>query len=154
VVINGSTVVSHLGTSGPDAGRIIVELDENLSIRNSVGQLRVRARNLDPAPSPFSAEAVAGRLVGPEITSINPKIKSNGQLQIKIKGANFPPSGTVEITTMAGAPVRLKVTNFQDDNDIKVKIRSSDVPARGTSLRVRVVNASGIASNEVTTSVP
>jgi hypothetical protein len=154
VVINLSPVVAHLQTSGPDAGRIIVDLDENLSIRNSVGQLRVRARNLDPAPSPFSAEAVAGRLVGPEITSINPKIKSNGQLQIKIKGANFPPGGTVEITTMAGASVRLKVTNFQDDNDIKVKIRSSDVPARGTSLRIRVVTQSGIASNEVTTSVP
>ncbi len=155
VTINGVGVVSRIVTETSNGQPIIiVDLDQNLSIRDSVGQLRVRARNLDPAPSPFSTEAAAGRLVGPEITSINPKRKSSGQLQVKIEGANFPSNGTVEIRTAAGTLVPLKSVKFQDSDDIKIKIRSSDVPARGTSLRVRVVSGAGIASNEVTTSVP
>src|SRR2546423_7109283 len=70
VTINGRLVVSHLESS---PARIRIELDENPAIKNSAGTLVVRARNTIPSLSSLSNEVVAGRLVGPEITSFTIK---------------------------------------------------------------------------------
>ncbi|HKG98622.1 MAG TPA: hypothetical protein VKA97_12435, partial [Pyrinomonadaceae bacterium] len=149
VTVNGIVVVAHL--QGSD---IIINLDENVSIRNTAGPLVVRARNTSPSPSEFSNSVTAGQLVtGIEITSISRKKKESGLLQLKISGVNFPLNGTVEVRAN-NALVALKSVSIQTTDYIKVKIGAANVPPSGTTLRIRVVSQTGIASNEFTVTVP
>ncbi|HKP86262.1 MAG TPA: IPT/TIG domain-containing protein [Blastocatellia bacterium] len=150
VTINGNVVVSHLEGS---PARIRIELDENPAIRNSAGQIVVRARNTAPPPSIFSNEAVAGRLVGPEITSVKVKKKSSGMLILKINGSNFPLDGRVEVRA-GGQLVNLKNDNVDESGFIDTKIKANAAPPSGTTLHVIVRAQSGIQSNEATAVVP
>jgi hypothetical protein len=149
VTINGAAVVSHFNNANPPTIRI--DLDENPAIKNSTGQLVVRARNTNP-PSGQSNQIVAGRLVGFEILSLNIKKKSSKTI-VRITGANFPSSGTVEVTTDAQV-IPLKKVSFETNDFIEVKIKPRDVPPSGTTLHVRVIAASGAQSNVATVIVP
>jgi hypothetical protein len=156
VQINGVAVTSHITNppgSNPPSLDLVVLLDENPAIRNSAGPLVVRLRNLNPSPSPLSNELTAGRLIGPEITSISRKKKSGGKLILKISGANFPLDGTVEVRAN-GALIPLKSTTFEATDYVVVKIAGPNAPPSGTTLRVRVVSPQGVASNEGTVVVP
>jgi hypothetical protein len=150
VTINGAPVVSRFNTTNPPT--ITVNLDENPAIRDSAGQLVVRARNTGPPPSGQSNEIVAGRLVGFEILSVGIKKKKTKTI-LRITGANFPSSGTVEVRTDAQA-IPLKKVSFERSDYIEVKIRPRDVPAPGTILRLKVVASNGAQSNEATVTVP
>ena len=148
VLINGSVVAAHVPNPNDPNPSFVVLLDENLSIRNSVGPLGVRLRNPTPTPSELSNEIIAGRLVGPEITAIKVKKKASGAMLLKILGMNFPNSGTVNVTAN-GVLIPLNFANFEPPDFISAKISAASAPAPGTTMRVRVVTAQGIQSNEV-----
>lgn len=150
VMINGNVVVSHLEG---DPARIRIELDENTAIRNSAGQLMVRARNTTPPPSNFSNQVVAGRLIGPEITAVRIKKKSSGMLIVRVDGSNFPLDGKLEVRAN-GQMVPLKGDKIDESNFTDSKIKKKDAPPAGTTLRVVVRAQNGIASNEGTAVVP
>jgi hypothetical protein len=150
VTINGVIVVAHLQNNSTE---IAIDLDENPAIRNSAGALVVRARNLSPAPSAFSNEVTAGRLTGPEITSIRVRRKSSGLLKVDITGANFTQSSFVVIIAN-GQPVEIKSTNIESSTEIGLKIKAGKAPPPGATLRVRVVSPTGVQSNEVTATAP
>jgi hypothetical protein len=147
ITINGVVAVSHF-----QAGSITVDLDENPALRNSAGQLVVRARNTTPPASGFSNQVVAGVLVGPRIDSVKIKKKASGALIVKIIGANFPADATVEVTA-SGHLFPLVVQEVLSDF-ISVKIGAGDAPASGTSVSVTVHTPAGVVSNMVTKSVP
>jgi hypothetical protein len=149
VLINGAAVISRI----PDdpqlaATRRIVNLDENLSVRNTAGQLRIRVRNTNP-PSAESNEVTAGALVGPEITSIKVKRKKSGLLILKINGSRFQPGMTVTVTREDGQAVPLSSTSFSSADRIQVKIAAPDAPPRSSVVRVRAVSTSGVQTNEL-----
>ena len=151
VSINGNVVVSHL-ESNP--ARIRIELDENLAIRNSAGQLTVRARNTSPSPSNFSNEVTAGQLVGPEITAVTIKRKSsNGMLTLKVSGRNFPLDGTLEVRAN-GELIKLKSDNIDETGFTDTKVKPKNSPPSGTELRFIVRGQNGIQSNEFMAVVP
>ncbi len=151
VSINGQVVVSHLES---DPTRIRIELDENLAVRNSAGQLTVRARNTSPSPSNFSNELIAGRLVGPEITSVTVKRKSsNGMLTFKVSGMNFPLNGTLEVRAN-GELIKLKSDDIDETGFTDTKVKPRNSPPSGTVLRFVVRGPNQIQSNEFVTVVP
>lgn len=144
ILINNQSVVSHIDAALP-ASRRTVELDENLSIRNTVGQLAVRARNTSP-PSDLSNEVAAGRLTGPEIDSV--RVKGSSALKLTINGSNFLSGDQLSIVDQTGAQVRLKSSSFTSSGQMKAKIRASDAPTAGATLRIRVLRLP-VQSNEV-----
>jgi hypothetical protein len=150
VTINGAAVVSRFNNTNPPT--ITIDLDENPAIKNSTGQLVVRARNTGPPPSGQSNEIVAGRLVGFEILSVSIKKKKTKTI-LKITGANFPSTATVEVRSDA-QEIPLKKVSFERSDFIEVKIKPRDVPASGTVLRVKVVATNGTQSNAATVTVP
>ncbi|HVG18329.1 MAG TPA: hypothetical protein VNI02_04700 [Blastocatellia bacterium] len=150
VTVNGAVVVSHFNNA-TNLPTITIDLDENPAIKNSAGQLVVRARNLNPVTGPSNA-IIAGRLVGLEILSVGIKRKSSKTI-LKITGANFPSNATVEVRTDAHE-VPLKSVSIDASDYIELKIRARDVPPSGTTLRVRVISASGVQSNVATVTVP
>lgn len=147
VAVNSTIVVSHL-QSGPPA-TITIELDENLAIRNSVGQLVVSARNTTPPASNVSNQIVAGTLIGPQINSVKVKKKGSGALVLNISGANFPPDGTVSATFDIAIALILPA-NFASPDFVQARISPAVAPPEGTAMRIRVITPQGIASNEVT----
>lgn len=147
VLINGVAVISHL--QGPD---VFVELDENPTIKNSAGPLRVRARNTTPTPSNLSNEINAGTLVvpdGPMIAGVKVKKKAGGALVLKISGVNFPNAGTISVITN-GNQVPLKFAVFEPPDFARAKIGAASAPAPGTNMLIRLVTPQGIQSNEFT----
>jgi hypothetical protein len=130
-----------------------VNLDENLVTRNSPSSLVVRARNTNPSSDQSNA-ITAGRLIGPEITSIRPKRKSSGILLLKISGAGFQEGVTVQVTDAGGQSIPVKSVSFESTDALSAKIRASSAPPSGASLRVRVVNPTGVMSNLVTVTAP
>jgi hypothetical protein len=150
VTVNGVVVVSHFdGTTNPQT--LTIDLDENPAVKNSAGQLLVRARNTNPLSGQSNA-ILAGRLVGLEISSVSVKKKSSKTI-LKITGANFPPNAAVEVRTDA-QEVPLKSLSVDGSDYIELKIRSRDVPPSGTALHVRVIAPGGAQSNVVTVTVP
>ena len=147
VTING-TVVSWRAVGAA----IIVNLDQNAAIRNSVGALTVRVRRTDPL-SDFSTEVTAGRLTGPEITSLSVKRKSGGKVKLTIRGTGFQTSSNVTILNQNGQAVSLKSISINSSEEIRVVIKGSAAPS-GTTLRVRITNLAGIQSNERSIAVP
>jgi len=150
VTINGHVVISHL-QAPPPAGSagILVQLDENADIRNSAGQLLVRARNTNPIPSDLSNEISAGQLVGPEITRVKVKKKASGALLLNITGTGFPGTGTITVFAN-GSQLVLQSTTFEPPDFVQAKIAPGTTPAPGTTLRIRLITQQGIQSNEVT----
>lgn len=146
VFINSASVISHPST-GSQPGQRVVNLDENLTIRNSTGALAIRARNTTPAPSGLSNEVVAGTLTGPEITLVKVKKKGSGVLILKIFGANFPSDGTVTVTAN-GASVPVQPPAFEPPDFVSARIGADAAPVAGTTMRIRVITAQGIQSNE------
>jgi len=126
-----------------------VFLDQNLSVRNSVGPLVVRARNTLPTPSDLSNAVTAGRLVGPEITRVKVKKKGSGVLVLNLFGVNLPSAGTVAVIAN-GAQLPLQSTSFEPPDFVQAKISAAAAPSAGTALRIRVVTSQGIQSNELT----
>jgi hypothetical protein len=147
VTINGTVVVSHL-QAGPPA-TITVELDENTAIRNSAGQLAVSARNTTPPASNVSNQIIAGTLIGPQINSVKVKKKASGALLLNIFGANFPSDGSVAVTTDS-SNVPVQSVSFAPPDFVQAKISPTAAPPEGTAMRIRVITAQGIASNELT----
>jgi FG-GAP repeat len=153
VQINGQVVISH-DASPPDGGpapnpSFFVLLDENPTIKNSVGPLAVRLRNTIPTPSNLSNEIIAGTLIGPEISSVKVKKKASGVLLLKIFGANFPSDGTVAVTAN-GSQIAVQSAAFEPPDFVSAKIGAASAPAPGTTLHIRVVTLQGIQSNEAT----
>ena len=151
VLVNGAVVVAHVPNPNDPNPSFSVFLDENISIRNSVGPLAVKLRNISPGLSNLSNEIVAGTLVGPQITNVKVKKKASGALILKIFGVNFPSAGTVTVTAN-GSQVVLDFASFEATDFISAKIGAQAAPAPGTSMRIRVVTSQGIQSNEVTAS--
>ncbi|MFL6273798.1 MAG: IPT/TIG domain-containing protein [Blastocatellia bacterium] len=149
ITINGTVAVSHLQAGTP--ATITVELDENPSIRNSAGQLVVSARNTAPPASGASNQVIAGTLVGPHIDSVKIKKKGSGALVLKIFGSNFPANVTVEVR---GDNFSSNIAVFGETDFISLKIPAAVAPSSGTVLRIIVRTPAGIASNEVTKTVP
>ena len=147
ILINGISVIWHAPID-PQPYERIINLDENTAIRNSAGSLKVRARITTPLPSDLSNEVTAGSLVGPQITNVKVKKKPSGALILKISGANFPTSGEVSVL-VADQQLALQSTDFSAPDFIQAKIGAGTVPASGTSMRIKVITAQGIQSNEV-----
>jgi hypothetical protein len=154
IIINGAPVVSHI-PSNPEliATRRTVNLDENLAVRNSAGQLLVRARNTQPIASDLSNEVLAGTLVGPQISNIKPKLKSSGQLVLKVSGSNFP-GDSQALLTAGGAPLIPKSVVVKSSSSIQIKLRASSVPPSGTIIHVKVTTSAGIQSNDFQVTSP
>jgi FG-GAP repeat protein len=149
VLVNGTGVVASVPNPNDPNPSFAVLLDANTSIRNSVGPLTVKLRNISPALSNFSNEIVAGTLVGPQITNVKVKKKASGALLLKIFGANFPSAGTVTVIAN-GSQVLLDFASFDAPDFISAKIGPQAAPAPGTTMRIRVVTSQGIQSNELT----
>lgn len=147
ILINGVSVISHPPT-GSQPGQRVVNLDENLAIRNSAGPLAVRARNTVPSPSNLSNEVIAGTLVGPEITKVKVKKKASGVMLLNISGSNFPSSGDVSVQ-MADFLLAVQSAAFEPPDFVQARISAAAAPAAGTLLRIRVITPQGIQSNEV-----
>ncbi|HWP43991.1 MAG TPA: FG-GAP repeat protein, partial [Blastocatellia bacterium] len=147
VLINGAPVISHIPSDAQLATRRTVSLDENLTVRNTAGPLRVRVRNTNP-PSSESNEVIAGTLVGPEITSLKVKRKRSGVLILKINGSRFQQGMAVTVTREGGQQVPL-TSSFVSSDRLKVKIEASAAPAQGSTIRVRAVTSSGVQTNEL-----
>ncbi|MEW6210557.1 MAG: FG-GAP repeat protein [Acidobacteriota bacterium] len=151
IQINGQAVVSRVDEQFPTMVRII-EMDENPSIRNTVGTLAVRARNTSP-PSDLSNEVIAGKLTGPEITSLLLKRKGSGILKLTVGGSSFQNGDQISILDQSGAQVPVKSSSFSSSRELKAKIRASNAPPAGTLLRMRVLRPP-IRSNEVSINAP
>ena len=151
VQINGISVTSHTPNDAPTTQRIVL-LDENPSIRNTAGTLTVRTRNTNPA-SNLSNEVIAGRLIGPEISSIKIKVKGSGKLLVKINGANFASDATIQIT-VNGQAVNIAAIVFNASDSMQATIKGSAAPPSGSTFHVRVINPPGIQSNEITATRP
>ena len=154
ISINGVVVVSQ-SPSNPQlaATQRTVNLDENLAVRNIASPLVVRARNTNPSSDQSNA-ITAGRLIGLEISSIRPKRKASGIFLLKISGLNFQEGVTVQVTGAGGQAIPVKSVSFQSTDAISAKIRSSDAPQSGASIRVKAMNPGGAVSNEVIITAP
>ena len=149
ILINNVAVVSRIpGNAQLAPTQRIVELDENTAIRNSAGQLMIRARHTEPASDP-SNEVTAGRLVGPQIDKIKVKRKASGLRILVITGANFQAGSTVSVTDGGGQAVAIQSVSVESSTTVRVKISAGSAPQPGTLLRVRVIGQGGIQSNEV-----
>lgn len=149
ILINGISVTSHVPVDPPPQPyERIITLDENQAVRNSAGPLKVRARITGPIASELSNEVIAGTLVGPQITNIKVKKKASGVLLLKISGTNFPATGDVSVL-VADHLLAVQSIDFQAPDFIQAKISAAAAPAAGTALRIRVITAQGIQSNEV-----
>jgi hypothetical protein len=153
IIINGQAAISRI-PSDPQLRptQRTVELDDNPSIRDTVATLAIRARNTDP-PSGLSNEVVAGRLVGPEVDSVNLKRKSGGAVIINLGGSNFQRGDRISVLNQSGAAVSTKSTSFISSSELKVKIKASQSPPSGTIVRISVVRGT-IRSSEVMVSLP
>ncbi len=150
VLINGTPVISRIpADAGLAATRRIVELDDNPTVRNTVGPLAVRVRNTNP-PSDLSAEIIAGHLTGPEINAVKVKKKGSGLLLLKMTGTNFVNGATASVLDGNSQPLTLKSVSVNSATAIKVKISAGAAPPSGTQLHIRITNPNGIQSNEVT----
>ncbi len=151
VFINGNLVTSHIPADAQLAAtQRTVELDENLSIRNAAGNLLVRVKNPN---SNLSNEVSAGKLVGPEITSIRLKVKGSGKLVFNINGTNFPANAGVSIT-VNGAPLTVKGVTVETGELITAVIKPGAAPPSGSVMKVRVTTPAGVQSNEVLVTKP
>jgi hypothetical protein len=148
VFINGKPVVSIIAVDTP--GVLIVILDSNISIRNTAGPLVVTAQN---AGTPVSNAVTAGTLNGPQVSSIKVKRKASGLLLLKIFGSDFQDSASVTVIDSTGQPVSVRSVAFIESDFLQAKV-VGDAVASGAALRVRVVNQSGVQSNEVAIVAP
>lgn len=146
ISVNGTPVVTQLTA---DPRQRIIDLDQNLAIRNSAGPVIVRARNVNPL-SEGSNVATAGVLLGPEISRIKVRPKGFGIL-LKVRGDGFQESSTVRVLDPAGSEVSVQSVIFIARDFLKVKLSGL---AAGTALRVRVISPNGVNSNEVTVVTP
>ena len=153
IQINGTAVVSRLILPpGPALPFHVVDLDQNLAIRNSVGPLSVRARQTNP-PSLLSDPLIAGTLTGPRIDSVGKKRKATGPVVLSIAGANFPANPVLLIRDASGNQLPIKAITSIAPDLITVKLRG-DAIAPGSVIRVIVATAAGVLSNEVQLTAP
>jgi hypothetical protein len=148
VFINGKPVASIIAVDTP--GVLIVSLDNNIAIRNTAGPLVVTAQN---SGTPVSNAITAGTLNGPQISSIKVKRKASGLLLLKIFGSDFQDSASVTVIDSTGQPVSVRSVAFIESDFLQAKV-VGDAVASGAALRVRVVNTSGVQSNEVAIIAP
>jgi hypothetical protein len=147
IFINGVSVVSRTPNDAQLAAtQRTVELDENPAIKNSAGNLAVRARNTNPNTN-LSNEVIAGRLTGPEITFVKVKVKASGKTVLVINGTNFQNGSTVTVT-VNGQALTLKNVTVESSELISVVITPAAAPPSGSTLRIRVISPSTIQSNE------
>jgi hypothetical protein len=148
ILINGVTVISRIPNDAQLAAtQRTVELDENLAVKNSAGNLAVRARNTNPNTN-LSNEVIAGKLLGPEITSVKVKVKASGKTVLIINGTNFQNGSTVTVTAN-GQALALKSFLVESSELVSAVISPAVAPPSGTTLRIRVISPSAIQSNEI-----
>ncbi len=152
IAINNQAVVSRIPSDALKATQRIVELDDNPSIRNTVGTLTVRAKNTNP-PSSLSNEINAGRLTGPEITSVRPKRKGSGVLILRISGSGFQASDTISVIDQNGSPVSVRSSSFISSEQLQAKISSSNAPPSGATIRIRALRLP-VQSNQLSVTLP
>lgn len=154
ILINDSPVISRL-SSEPSPGFPVhlVELDENPAVRNTVGQLVIRARQTNPS-SELSNAVIAGSLIGPQINSVNAKRKLTGAIILGIDGANFQAGVSADVIDAVGNSVPIKAVIFIDSSFVRVKIRGASA-APGQVVRLRlIIGGTGVRSNEVAVTIP
>ena len=153
ILINGVVTTAQV-PSDPDLAtrRRIIELDQNTSIRDNAGSLFVQARQ--SSPSSGSSNAInAGRLTGTEITRIKVKVKGVGFL-LKVIGTGFQQGSTAVVLDQAGAQIPVASVDTADAPEL-VRVRITEgAPPAGTLMRVRIINPTGVRSNEATAVAP
>jgi hypothetical protein len=148
--INGAQVTDTLSTGSPST-QAVISLDQNLSIRNTVGPLVVQAQNTSP-PSALSNSVTAGALTGPMISSATVVPKASGVILVKVFGQDFKRGDSVSVTGPEGA-VPVKSVAFASSGTLKAKIKNQKFAA-GAGLSVTVHTAAGVMSNQVSATVP
>jgi hypothetical protein len=81
------------------------------------------------------------------------KHKASGALLLKIFGANFPASGTIDVRA-DNLALSIFASSFQASDFISAKIPANIAPPSGTVLHITVRTPAGIVSNEATKAVP
>jgi hypothetical protein len=148
VFINNKAVVFNIAVDTP--GVLIVNLDANPTIRNAAGPLAVTAQNAGTA---MSNAVLAGTLIGPQISMVKPRRKPSGLLILKISGSGFKDSATVTVVDAAGQQVAVRSVSFIESDFLQARVEG-DTVSSGATLRLRVVNAGGIQSNEASIVAP
>lgn len=144
ITINGRPVLVRLPSDPALAGRQrIIDLDQNIDVRDSTGRLFLSARNLAPASG--RSNIVSAGSLGPLITSIKVKRKGGG-FDLKISGSGFQEGVTVEVNDQSGGQVPVRATVFIESGFIKAKVRDN-LPTSGAQLRVTAIVLGG-RSNE------
>ena len=148
--INGTQVTfSLLPGTGSQSSQAVISLDQNLTIRNTVGPLVVQAQNMSLPPS---NSITAGTLTGPLITSATVVVKATGAIVLKIFGQGFKQGDSVSVTGPNGA-VPVKSVGFVSSGDLKAKIKAQNFAA-GTVLNFTVSTGAGVTSNQFSATVP
>jgi hypothetical protein len=75
------------------------------------------------------------------------KKKASGVLLLNISGSNFPSTGEVSVM-VADVQIAVQSAAFEPPDFVQAKISAATAPGPGTSLRIRVITAQGIKSNE------
>ena len=150
--INTSPVTFTLSPNPPAGSeQAIINLDQNLPIRNSIGPLVVQAQNTVP-PSAVSNSITAGTLSGPQITSVVAVPKAGGKILLKVFGQGFKRGDLVSVTDAQGM-VPTKAVTFVSAGALTTKIASGLVGA-GTQISLTVTTSTGVVSNQVNATVP
>ena len=149
--INGVPVNASLSADSGSSPQAVVNLDQYLSIRNTVGALTVQARNTQPA-SALSNEVVAGSLTGPEITSASLVHNAGGAYALKVLGQGFKQGYSILVTGPQGA-VPVKSVSFISAGNLKAKIKNQSF-ASGSVLSVAVQTQAGVNSNQFSVTTP
>jgi hypothetical protein len=155
ILINDVAVTSTL-FDGPTTGGTpihVVELDQNLDVRNTAGILLIRARNVTPATE-LSNTVTAGTLLGPQIDSIAPRRKAAGPVILRINGSGFQVGSTISVVGPDNMAIPLKSGGVESSESARAKIRGVFVPP-GIVVRVRIVNTqTGVRSNLISVPLP
>jgi hypothetical protein len=147
--VNGTPVTFHATASG----EVTINLDENLAVRNTAGQLSVQSQNTSPA-SALSNIVMAGTLTGPQISSASLKVKPSGvKAVLAVSGQGFAKKDTLSVTNSQGQAVSTKAVNLINTGTLQTKITGQTFTS-GSVFKVRVLMPSGVMSNQVTVTLP
>jgi hypothetical protein len=150
--INGAQVATQAPTGTSSAQQLLISLDDNPEVRNTAGPIVVQAQNTSP-PSGPSNPITAGTLTGPRITSTVIKVKASGALVLRVFGQGFDTGDSISVVDSQGHAVPVKAVAFVDQQTLSTKIPPQGF-ASGAVIRVRVVTASGVNSNQFSATVP
>jgi hypothetical protein len=151
-MINGVAVAAQAPFGVASAQQTLISLDDNPDVRNTAGPVVVQAQNTQPASGP-SNSITAGTLTGPQIASAAIKVKASGALILRIFGQSFDNGDTISVVDSQGHAVPVKSVSFVDQQTLIAKIAPQGFGS-GTVIRIRVMTASGVISNQVSATIP